>query len=93
MTARAKKNQTPTMAEQADLHELYEEAVQAVDAEVEFLDETFKALRGRRAVSFREDFCGTASAACEWTRRGPEHTAIGVDIDPDFIKMHEVVKG
>jgi len=53
------------MAEQADLHDLYERAVQAVDAEVEFLAENFRALRGRDAVSFREDFCGTASAACE----------------------------
>ena len=85
MTARANKNQTPTMAEQAELHELYEEAVQAVDAEVEFLDETFKALRGRRAVSFREDFCGTASAACEWVRSAPDRYAIGVDNEPSVL--------
>ena len=67
------------LAEQYELHDLYEEAVQAVDAEVEFLDETFRALRGRRPVSFREDFCGTASACCEWVRSAPDRFAIGVD--------------
>ncbi len=69
------------MAEQADLHDLYEESVQAVDVEVEFLDKTFRELRGRRPLSFREDFCGTASAACEWVRSHKDRTAIGVDND------------
>jgi SAM-dependent methyltransferase len=69
------------MAEKADIHELYEEAVQAVDVEVEFLQDTFRTLRGRSPVSFREDFCGTASAACEWVRSGADRHAIGVDID------------
>jgi hypothetical protein len=75
------------------LHELYEESVQAVDAEVEFLEETFLALRGRKAVSFREDFCGTASAACEWVRSSSERFAIGVDNEPsvlDWGRKHRV---
>lgn len=85
MVARAKKKLT--MAERADIHELYEQAVQAVDVEVEFLRDTFKALRGREPVSFREDFCGTASAACEWVRAGKgRRHAIGVDIDPDVLE-------
>jgi SAM-dependent methyltransferase len=86
-TARKKK---PTMAEQAELHELYEEAVQAVDAEVEFLDETFRALRGRDAISFREDFCGTASAACEWVRSRDDRYAIGVDNDKSVLDWGRV---
>ena len=86
MTASAKKK-AATMAERADRHELYEAAVQAVDVEVEFLRDTFKALRGREPISFREDFCGTASAACEWVRvgKGKRH-AIGVDIDADTLE-------
>jgi SAM-dependent methyltransferase len=83
--AKAKKMVLPAMAEQADLHELYEESVQAVDVEVEFLDATFKELRGRRPLSFREDFCGTASAACEWVRSHKQRTAIGVDNDKDTL--------
>jgi hypothetical protein len=74
------------MAERAELHELYEAAVQSVDTEVEFLEDTFKALRGREATSFREDFCGTASAACEWVRKGAERFAIGVDNDADVLE-------
>ena len=81
MSARAKRKE-PTLAERADIHELYELSVQSVDTEVEFLDETFKSLRGRKALSFREDFCGTASAACQWVRSAPNRTAIGVDNDP-----------
>ena len=74
------------MAERAELHELYEEAVQAVEPEVEFLRDTFKTLRGRAALSFREDFCGTASAACEWVRKTPKGFAIGVDNDPEVLE-------
>lgn len=81
----ATRQQSPTMAELADRHELYEESVQNVEEECEFVSRTFKSIRGRTALSFREDFCGTASAACQWVRQGPEHTAIGVDIDPEVL--------
>lgn len=70
-----------TMAEQADRHELYELSVQNVENEVIFLQDTFEELRGRTAHTLREDFCGTASACCEWVRQGEEFTAFGVDID------------
>lgn len=95
MTMRPEKHKHTPMAEQWELHDLYEESVQAVDAEVEFLEETFLALRGRQAVSFREDFCGTASAACEWVRSSSERFAIGVDNEPsvlDWGRKHRVSK-
>jgi hypothetical protein len=69
------------MAEQADIHELYEESVQNVENEIEFMQTTFGDIRGRTAHVFREDFCGTASAACEWVRSGKDRYAIGVDND------------
>ena len=69
------------MAETADRHELYEASVQDVEVEIDFLDETYESLRGRPARRFREDFCGTASAACEWVRRRADNEAVGVDID------------
>jgi SAM-dependent methyltransferase len=75
-----------TMAEQADIYELYEEAVQSVEAEVEFLNDTFRKIRGREPLSFREDFCGTASAACAWVRSGSRRHAFGVDIDPAVLE-------
>ena len=81
----AEKNRKPTMAETADIHELYELSVQNVENEVEFLQTTFTELTGRTGYLFREDFCGTASASCEWVKQGPEYQAIGVDIDPDVL--------
>lgn len=71
-----------TMAERADRHELYEASVQNVEEECEFVTDRFREIRGRTALSFREDFCGSASAACQWVRQGSAYTAIGIDIDP-----------
>jgi len=42
----ARKPGKPTMAEQADIHELYEESVQNVEHEIEFLSKTFKEVTG-----------------------------------------------
>ncbi|MCK5386356.1 MAG: class I SAM-dependent methyltransferase, partial [Gammaproteobacteria bacterium] len=71
----------PTMAEQADRHTLYQESVQFPEAEVDFMSKTFQKLRGRKALSMKEDFCGTAYLATEWCKSDPERTAIGVDFD------------
>ncbi len=81
-TATARKR---TMAEQADIHDLYEKAVQNVEHEVEFTQATFETIRGRKAYRLREDFCGTASASCQWVRQGEQFQAIGVDIDPSVL--------
>ena len=89
MSAKAAKRK-PTMAETADIHELYEESVQNVEHEVEFLQKTFEDLRGRKAYLLREDFCGTASASCQWVRQGEEFQAIGVDIDPAVLEWGRV---
>jgi SAM-dependent methyltransferase len=73
------------MAETADCHELYEQSVQNVEAEVEFIQTAFRELRGRHPTSFREDFCGTAAAACHWVTVGKENSAWAVDIDPHVL--------
>ncbi len=65
----------------ADRHELYQLAVQNVESEIDFVDETYRRLRGRRARLLREDFCGTGNTSCEWVRRRPTNRAIGLDID------------
>ena len=80
------RNRRLTMADKADIHELYEKSVQNVEHEVEFLQTTFKEIRGRTAHLFREDFCGTASVSCEWVRQGGDYQAIGVDIDPSVLE-------
>jgi cyclopropane fatty-acyl-phospholipid synthase-like methyltransferase len=71
------------MAEKADRHALYEEAVQCAEAEIDFVDEAFEAIRGRKAVWLREDFCGTANTASEWVRRRRTNRALGVDLDAE----------
>jgi SAM-dependent methyltransferase len=85
MSAKSAKKH-PTMAEQADIHELYELSVQNVEHEIEFLQQTFESLRDRTAYRLREDFCGTASASCQWVRQGSNFQAIGVDIDPTVLE-------
>jgi hypothetical protein len=75
----------PTTAELADRHRLYELAVQSPEAEVDFVDRTYRRLRGRSARWLREDFCGTAAVACAWVRRRRLNHALGVDLDPEVL--------
>ncbi len=72
-----------TQAARADRHALYQQAVQCVEAEIDFVDETFERLRRRKARVLREDFCGTAASACEWVRRRAGNRAIAVDLDAE----------
>lgn len=74
-----------TLAEQADRHALYQEAVQDVESEIDFVVDTWSELRARPAQNLREDFCGTAHTSCEWVRRGVEHYATGVDLDGEVL--------
>ncbi len=69
----------------ADRHVLYQESVQNVEAEIDFVSETFQTLRGRGPISIREDFCGTGQSSCEWVKRGDDHVAYGLDIDQPTI--------
>jgi hypothetical protein len=75
-----RKKKAKLTAATADRHVLYGLSVQNVESEIDFVDETFEALRGRHAVTVREDFCGTASSACEWVKRREGNRAIGVDL-------------
>lgn len=63
-----------------DPHVLYQKAVQSPDAEIDFVDRTYRKIRGRRASRLREDFCGTAFTSCEWVRRRRTNTAVGLDL-------------
>ncbi len=65
----------------ADRHVLYENAVQGIEGQIDFLTRIFRRRRGRAARAFREDFCGTAGLSCEWVKRSPGNHAWGVDLD------------
>src|SRR5690348_6845173 len=80
-----KYRKTASIAESADRHELYEASVQDAEFETEFVAGIFKKVRGVEPRSLREDFCGTANAACQWVKMHPENTAIGIDLDPEVL--------
>lgn len=73
------------MAQLADRHELYQQSVQCVEAEIDFVDEMFTEYRNRDARLLREDFCGTGNTACEWVRRRKDNCAFGVDLDREVL--------
>jgi cyclopropane fatty-acyl-phospholipid synthase-like methyltransferase len=75
-----------TLADKADRHRCYELAVQCAEAEVDFIDRSYRVLRGRNARLLREDFCGTASVCCEWVKRRKTNRAVGVDIDGEVLE-------
>ena len=78
------------IADQADRHYLYQESVQDTEAEIDFVEETWRELRNRPAELLREDFCGTAITACEWVRRDPQHYAIGIDWDAEVLEWGRI---
>jgi len=74
-----------TLAERAEPYRLYELSVQSPAAEVDFVDCTYRQLRGRSARWLREDFCGTAAVCCEWVRRRKVNRALGLDLDQQVL--------
>ena len=84
-----------SMSAKADRHKLYEQSVQDVSHEYDFINKTYREIRGYNAHTLREDFCGTAKMCCEWARKRDKNTAIGVDIDPEVMswgKKHNLGK-
>ncbi len=78
-----------------DRHLLYQRSVQDVEAEIDFVEQTWSELRRRPARLLREDFCGTANTCCEWVRRNEHHHAVGVDLDPHVLewgRVHNLAK-
>lgn len=68
-------------AKTADRHVLYQKSVQAPDFDVELLHKHFRRRVGRKPLSLREDFCGTALLCGEWVASDDARTATGIDID------------
>jgi len=76
----------PSMAELADRHVCYEDSVQCVESEIDFVDATYKKLRKRNGKTLREDFCGTTNTSCEWIRRRKTNTALSIDLDEEVLE-------
>jgi len=82
----------PSLAALADRHLLYQQSVQDVEAEIDFVEQTWSELRRRPAGLLREDFCGTANTSCEWVTRDPDHYAIGLDLDAEVLEWGRLYK-
>jgi len=82
---RKKRKKYKLTAKNADKHVLYQQTVQAPDFEVENASKFYRRRVGRKALSLREDFCGTALLCAKWVESDPERTAVGVDIDPSVL--------
>ena len=76
-------NSVKTSAKTADKYELYQQAVQSAETDIEFLVKTYKTLRKKTAKHFREDFCGTCLLSANWVKQGKGYTAESYDIDPE----------
>lgn len=86
-----KKDDAPIRlrATNADRHLLYQASVQNPDFEVEVASDVFERLSGRKALTLREDFCGTAIISSRWVASDEERTALCIDINEEVLKWGE----
>jgi hypothetical protein len=67
-------------------YHLYENSVQCHSADIDFINEQFEKIHGKKPLVLREDFGGTGLLACSWAAQSPEHNAYGIDLDPEPMK-------
>lgn len=66
-----------------DKYEFYRKAVQSAEGDVEFIENVYKELKGKKPKSLREDFCGTFGLSCEWVKLNTQYESYSVDLDPE----------
>ncbi len=66
-----------------DKYPYYENSVQTPEDHVTIFDRVFREIRGRDAISLKEDFCGTFLISCEWVKSDPKRVSYGIDLDPE----------
>lgn len=71
------------MAKKFEKYLYYENSVQTPEEHVKIFDQMFLDLRGKIAMSLKEDFCGTFMISCEWVKSHPKRNSVGVDLDPE----------
>lgn len=82
MAKKAKK----TASKNFDKYFYYEKSVQNPENEIEFFNEKYMELKGKKALTLREDFCGTGSITCAWVKQSPKHESWGIDLDPEPVE-------
>ena len=66
---------------------LYEASVQSPEWHAHYLPQFHTWLTGTAPRFFREDFCGTAKISLEWVLQSTEHTSLGLDLDPEPLRV------
>ena len=66
-----------------DKYVYYQKSVQNPSNEIEFFNEKYEQIRGKKPFTLREDFCGTGMITCYWAKQGPEYKSWGIDLDPE----------
>jgi cyclopropane fatty-acyl-phospholipid synthase-like methyltransferase len=68
-----------------DKYDLYLNAVQSPDGDVQFYRERYKEFfkAPKKGLTLREDFCGAGAISCEWVKLHKENTAAGLDLDEE----------
>lgn len=67
-----------------DKYELYNQAVQSPEGDVQFYWDRYKEIRkGHKPSILREDFCGAGALSCEWVKLNKNNRSCGLDLDPE----------
>ena len=74
-------------AKTANKYDLYEQSVQNVDFEVEFISKTFKKYNKSECITLREDFCASAKISSAWVKSNPKTIAYAIDLDDDILRF------
>jgi hypothetical protein len=69
-----------------DKYFYYENSVQNVENDIEFINEQYLSIRGTTPLILREDFGGTGKLVCDWVKQSGEHFAYAIDLDPEPIE-------
>ncbi|MCI0453019.1 MAG: class I SAM-dependent methyltransferase [Candidatus Latescibacteria bacterium] len=85
-TARRARARKPRGPKSRDRHWLYQESVQSPEVHFGFFERAYRERTGRRPLSLKEDFCGTALLAARWVEGRRDRTAIGVDLDAPTLR-------
>lgn len=78
-----RRNHKKSKKRKSDKHELYQLSVQEPEADIEFLQVTFRARYGRTPHLLREDFGGTAYLSSTWVADDEANHAWAIDLDPE----------
>lgn len=69
--------------ETKDIFALYLASVQDPISDVERISKIYEENIKRKALSLREDFCGTFALSCSWVQSDENRIALGIDLDPE----------